>query len=59
VVEILISTSPVEFISYNQAYAPGFDDMRRRKPVIDKLVQAVGFKPATTLQQIIELTAAG
>jgi UDP-glucose 4-epimerase len=58
VVDILKSTSPVEFISYNQAYAPGFDDMRRRKPVIDKLVQAVGFKPATTLQQIIELTAA-
>jgi UDP-glucose 4-epimerase len=58
VVEILKSRSPVEFVSYTQAYAPGFDDMRRRKPVIDKLVKAVGFKPATTLQQIIELTAA-
>jgi UDP-glucose 4-epimerase len=58
VVEILKSKSPVEFISYNQAYAPGFDDMRRRKPVIDKLVAAVGFRPSTTLRQIIELTAA-
>jgi UDP-glucose 4-epimerase len=58
VVEILKSPSAVDFISYNQAYAPGFDDMRRRKPVIDKLVKATGFKPATTLQQIIELTAA-
>jgi UDP-glucose 4-epimerase len=58
VVEILKSSSPVEFVSYNQAYAPGFDDMRRRKPVIDKLVQTVGFKPATTLRQIIEMTAA-
>jgi UDP-glucose 4-epimerase len=58
VVEILKSSSSVEFVSYNQAYAPGFDDMRRRKPVVDKLVQVVGFKPATTLQQIIELTAA-
>jgi UDP-glucose 4-epimerase len=58
VVAILKSSSPVEFISYNQAYAPGFDDMRRRKPVIDKLVGAVGFRPATSLQRIIELTAA-
>jgi UDP-glucose 4-epimerase len=58
VVEILKSSSPVEFVSYNQAYAPGFDDMRRRKPVIDKIIQAVGFQPATTLRQIIELTAA-
>lgn len=58
VVETLKSSSAVEFVSYNQAYAPGFDDMRRRKPVIDKLIAAVGFKPATTLQKIIELTAA-
>src|ERR1700722_7439191 len=58
VVGVLKSASAVEFISYNEAYAPGFDDMRRRKPVIDKLVEAVGFRPATTLQKIIELTAA-
>ena len=32
--------------------------MRRRKPVVDKLFQTVGFKPGTTLQRIIELTAA-
>ena len=58
VVAILKSSSPVEFISYNQAYAPGFDDMRRRKPVIDKLAKTIGFQPATPLQKIIELTAA-
>ena len=58
VVEILKATSPIEFVSYNEAYAPGFDDMRRRKPVIEKLNRTVGFRPATTLRQIIELTAA-
>ena len=42
VVAILKSSSPVEFISYHEAYAPGFDDMRRRKPVIDKLVEDGG-----------------
>ncbi len=58
VVEILNSKSSIEFVSYNQAYAPGFEDMRRRKPVVDKLFQATQFRPETTLRKIIELTAA-
>jgi UDP-glucose 4-epimerase len=56
VVASLQSTSPIEFISYQQAYAPGFEDMRRRKPVVDKLFQTVQFRPATPLRKIIELT---
>jgi UDP-glucose 4-epimerase len=48
----------VEFVPYSRAYAPGFDDMRRRKPVTGKLAAAVGFRPTTPLRQIIELTAA-
>lgn len=58
VVEILNSKSTIEFVSYNQAYAPGFEDMRRRKPVVDKLFQAIQFRPETSLRKIIELTAA-
>lgn len=58
VVEILNSKSTIEFVSYNQAYAPGFEDMRRRKPVVDKLFQATQFRPETPLRKIIELTAA-
>ncbi|HZQ45889.1 MAG TPA: NAD-dependent epimerase/dehydratase family protein, partial [Verrucomicrobiae bacterium] len=58
VVEILNSKSNIEFVSYNQAYAPGFEDMRRRKPVVDKLFQATHFRPETPLRKIIELTAA-
>jgi UDP-glucose 4-epimerase len=58
VVEILNSKSTIEFVSYNQAYAPGFEDMRRRKPVVDKLFQATQFRPETSLLKIIELTAA-
>jgi len=57
VVGAVKSGSPIEFISYHQAYAPGFEDMRRRKPVTDKLFQTVRFRPATPLRQIIELTA--
>jgi UDP-glucose 4-epimerase len=45
-------------VPYSQAYAPGFDDMRRRKPVMEKLHRTVGFQPATPLRDIIRLTAA-
>jgi UDP-glucose 4-epimerase len=59
VIELLGSKSAVELVPYSRAYAPGFDDMRRRKPVTDKLFQAIGFRPATSLEQIIRLTGAG
>jgi UDP-glucose 4-epimerase len=58
VTEILGSKSAIEFIPYNRAYEPGFEDMRRRKPVVAKLAATVGFNPRTPLQSIIELTAA-
>lgn len=55
--QLLGSSSAIELVPYSQAYAPGFDDMRRRKPVLDKLEAATGFRPATPLRKIIELTA--
>ena len=58
VLEILNSKSSLDFIPYGKAYAPGFDDMRRRKPVVDKLARITGFWPQTPLREIIELTAA-
>jgi UDP-glucose 4-epimerase len=58
VIEVLGSKSKMEFVSYNEAYAPGFEDMRRRKPVTDKLWKATGFRPNTPLRTIIKLTAA-
>jgi UDP-glucose 4-epimerase len=58
VVETLSSKSAIELVPYADAYAPGFEDMRRRKPVVDKLFNAVKFRPATPLRRIIELAAA-
>ena len=58
VVETLGSNSTIELIPYDQAYAPGFDDMRRRKPLVKKLARFVKFKPQTSLREIIRLTAA-
>jgi UDP-glucose 4-epimerase len=57
VVATLGSESEIELIPYDKAYAPGFDDMRRRKPLVEKLERCVGFKPQTTLREIIRLTA--
>jgi len=57
VVATLGSKSEIEVIPYEQAYAPGFDDMRRRKPSVKKLERVVRFKPQTPLREIIHLTA--
>jgi UDP-glucose 4-epimerase len=54
---VLRSRSAVELLPYAQAYEPGFDDMRRRKPSVRKLAAVVGFQPKTTLEEIIRLTA--
>ncbi|HMD38172.1 MAG TPA: GDP-mannose 4,6-dehydratase [Candidatus Acidoferrum sp.] len=48
------STSPIEFVPYDQAYEPGFEDMMRRVPCVDKLHSLTGFRPQTTLNEIID-----
>jgi len=58
VVQTLKSCSPIEHVPYDQAYAPGFEDMPRRKPVIEKLARQIGFCPNTPLPTIIGLAAA-
>ena len=57
VIETLGSKSTIELLPYDKAYAPGFDDMRRRKPVVEKLERAIGFRPQTSLRDIIQRTA--
>lgn len=57
VIETLNSKSKIEFVPYAKAYAPGFDDMRRRKPVVEKLQRVIGFSPKTSLKEIIQRTA--
>ena len=58
VIKILRSSSKIEFIAYEQAYAPGFQDMPHRRPIVEKLEKAIGFRPRTPLDEIIQLTAA-
>jgi len=58
VIATLGSSSTVEFVPYERAYAPGFEDMPRRRPRIDKLTQVTGFHPTHSLVEIIRTTAA-
>ena len=48
------SSSPIEFVPYDQAYEPGFEDMMRRVPCVDKLHALTGFRPQTSLNDIID-----
>ena len=51
------STSSIQFVPYEKAYEPGFEDMMRRVPSIDKLQALTGFRPHTNLNEIIDRVA--
>lgn len=48
------SNSEICYVSYDQAYAPGFEDMRRRVPSIEKIGRLTGYKPSFTLDEMLE-----
>ena len=48
------SHSQIEYIPYSEAYAPGFEDMRRRVPDTTKIQQAIGWTPSHDLHQILD-----
>ncbi|MGO4491928.1 dTDP-glucose 4,6-dehydratase [Arthrobacter sp. 2YAF22_2] len=58
IVELLGSKSDISLVPYEQAYAEGYEDMRRRVPDNSKARQLVGFDPKTTLDEIIKNVAA-
>ncbi|MCC6485152.1 MAG: NAD-dependent epimerase/dehydratase family protein [Armatimonadetes bacterium] len=47
------SKSPLQYVPYSQAYGDGFEDMQRRVPSTEKLRQAIGYAPDTTLDETI------
>ena len=48
------SSSPITYVPYDQAYEPGFEDMMRRVPSVEKLERLTGFRPETRLEEIID-----
>ncbi|MCB0122777.1 MAG: GDP-mannose 4,6-dehydratase [Caldilineaceae bacterium] len=54
VIERTDTASTIEYIPYSDAYAPGFEDMRRRVPDTSKLRNTVEWQPEHTLTQILD-----
>ena len=58
------SDSPIVLMPYDEAYQPGFEDLRRRVPDIGKVERAVGYRPRVPLDEslgrvIADLRATG
>jgi UDP-glucose 4-epimerase len=45
IITLTSSPSPIQLLPYDQAYAPGFEDMQRRLPDISKLQSLIPFTP--------------
>jgi UDP-glucose 4-epimerase len=53
IIESTGSTSVIEKVLYEKAYAAGFEDMQRRIPDISKIKRVVGWAPKLSLDSII------
>ena len=52
--EMTGSKSEIEHIPYEKAYGPGFEDLERRCPNIEKIKSLIGFKPTYDLEAMIK-----
>jgi UDP-glucose 4-epimerase len=48
------SASEIEYLSYEKAYGPGYEDMHRRCPDITRIKGLIGFEPKIDLRGIIQ-----
>jgi UDP-glucose 4-epimerase len=48
------SSAPIVLMPYDEAYQPGFEDLRRRVPDIGKAERAVGYRPRVALDETLE-----
>ncbi len=51
------SASQIVTVPYDDAYAPGFEDMVRRVPDISKLQRVTGYSPSVGLEEIVDRVA--
>jgi UDP-glucose 4-epimerase len=52
-IEMTGSKSQIRYISYDEAYGAGFEDMQRRVPNLAKAHRLIGYQPTKTLNDII------
>ena len=48
------SQSKIVYVPYEEAYAPGFEDMRRRVPDLEKIHQLIGYEPHYSLDETLQ-----
>ena len=53
VVRVTGSASQVRMVPYADAFGPGFEDLRQRRPDLRKIRAAVGFEPRIALEQTV------
>jgi nucleoside-diphosphate-sugar epimerase len=58
IIELTNSKSEIVFVPYDEAYAPGFEDMRRRVPSLGRIHDLIGYSPKyaldDTLRRVID-----
>lgn len=52
-IDLTSSTSKVKYMSYDEVYGAGFEDMQRRVPSLEKARAMIGYQPTRTLEDII------
>ncbi len=53
VIALTGSRSEIVYVPYEEAYAPGFEDMRRRVPDLEKIHQLVDYAPRYSLEDTL------
>ncbi len=54
IIERADSSSPIRYLPYEEAYAAGFEDLRRRVPDISKIAAEIGWTPTYLLPKILD-----
>lgn len=58
VVQRTNSRSEIVQVPYEQAYGPGYEDMRHRAPCLARIRKAIGYEPTTSLDGILDTVIA-
>ena len=56
IIQMTQSRSEISFLSYEQAYGEGFDDIRNRVPDVTKIRRLLTFQPESSLDEILRDT---
>ena len=57
VIQLTGSSSRIEYLSYEEAYGEGFEDMKRRVPDISKIRNLTGWQPEVDLDGVLRKVA--